>query len=272
MRARSYQYAFGIIIVLTVVLLNLPPHTADRVKTVAGHFFLPLFGAKKGIEYTGGTVVDASLPRSALLQQIEILQHTNDVLTMQLQQSRGAALENVRLRAQLELRNRPAAQMQLARVVGRDPANWWRTIHVDMGIEDGVAVDQPVWVRDGLVGRVRHAGPKHAQVALLGDPTCRVSVKVKETGETAILTAGPFTSFDPSQVNLSFLPSDTAAVPGHQIVTSGLSDIFPADIPVGTILEVEKSPGSVQTTARVKLAVDSSRLSEVWMVMAERDP
>lgn len=267
MRARSYQITLGIIIALAVVLLNLPPHTAARVKTVAGHFFLPLFGLKKGIELTGGTVVDAGLPRSGLLREIDTLQQTNEILTMQLQQARGAAMENVRLRAQLELRGRPAARMQLARVVGRDPANWWRTIQVDMGTEHGAQVGQPVWVRDGLVGRIQHAGPKHAQVALLGDPSCRVSVKVKETGETAILTAGPFTSFDPSQVNLNFLPSDTAAVPGHLVVTSGLSEIFPADIPVGIIVEVEKSHGSVQTTARVKLAVDSSRLSEVWMIM-----
>ena len=270
MRTRSYQISFGIIIALTVMLLNLPSRTAARVKTVAGHFFLPLFGLKKGVEHTSGMIVDAGLPRSALLHEITMLHRTNDVLTMQLQQARGSTMENVRLRGQLELRSRPAAQMQLARVVGRDPANWWRTIQVDMGAESGVQIDQPVWVRDGLVGRVQHVGPKHAQVALLGDPSCRVSVKVRETGETAILAAGPFTTFDPSQVSLIFLPADTAAVPGHQIVTSGLSDIFPADIPVGTIVEVEKSHGSVQTTARVKLAVGSSRLSEVWIVMTKQ--
>ena len=147
MRTRSYQISFGIIIVLTVMLLSLPSRTAARVKTVAGHFFLPLFGIKKGFEYTSGMIVDAGLPRSALLHEISMLHRTNDVLTMQLQQARGSAMENVRLRGQLELRSRPAAQMQLARVVGRDPANWWRTIQIDMGAESGVQVDQPVWVR-----------------------------------------------------------------------------------------------------------------------------
>ena len=267
MRKLSYQIAFGIIIVLSLLLLNLPPHASMRVKGWAGHFFLPLFGIQKGIQQAGGKVVDSALPRSQLLYELNTLHQTNQLLRMELTRLDGVARENVRLKAQLQLKENIRGPLRLARLLGRDPANWWRTIQIDLGERDGVRVNDPVLTAQGLVGRVLQVGPHRAQVALVGDPSCRVSVKVSETEESGVLTAAPFTTVDPRLVNIIHLPADTAAAPENSVITSGLSEIFPANIPVGKIVNIKRSHGSVQTTARVRLTVDSSRLQEVWVMI-----
>ena len=186
---------------------------------------------------------------------------------MELSRWENVTRENARLKVHLEIKEKVRGQLRLARVVGRDPANWWRTIQIDLGERDGVRVNHPVWTEQGLVGRVLQVGPHRAQVTLVGDPSCRVSVKVSETEESGVLTAAPFTAVDPRLVNIIHLPADTAAAPENTVVTSGLSEIFPANIPVGKIVNISHSHGSVQTTARVRLAADSSKLQEVWVMI-----
>ena len=83
MRKTSYQIACGIIVFLSLVLLNLPPRAAMRVKGWAGHFFLPLFGLKKGLQEIGGKAVDSALPRSELLSELNTLHQTNQILKME---------------------------------------------------------------------------------------------------------------------------------------------------------------------------------------------
>ena len=53
----------------------------------------------------------------------------------------------------------------------------------------------------------------------------------------------------------------------HALFTSGLGEIFPRGILVGKLLAVEPAPGSLTTTAQVKLSVNSSKLNEVWVLM-----
>ncbi len=268
MRRRSYQFATGIVLGLSLILLNLPAPTAARLKAALAHSFAPLFGLQRALETFSGAAVDRTLPRSVLLREIQALQRTNELLRIQTDQLRGAGAENVRLRSQLQLSQRPNRPLKLARVIARDPQNWWRAITIDLGSQDGLRPDQPVWVASGLVGRVRHVASRQSQVSLVGDPACRVSVKIRETGEHGILTAGPFTSFDPKVVHLNHLSADTEALPEHTVVTSGLGEVFPADIPVGTLLEIDRPPGALQATARVRLLVDVSKLDEVWVMSA----
>ena len=102
---------------------------------------------------------------------------------------------------------------------------------------------------------------------MLGDPACRISVTIKATGDSGVLNAGGGTVFDPTLVDLLFLPASTEAHPGDTLFTSGLGEIFPRGIPVGKLLAVEPAPGALTTTARVKLSVNSSKLNEVWVLM-----
>jgi rod shape-determining protein MreC len=267
MNKRTYIIASGLVLLLAAVCLNLSPDSSTRLKRTFSSFFIPLFSIQKGVEQAGDFIFDNGTPRKVLLQELHDFKQSNQMLRLQLAQNQNLTQENVNLRKQLKLLPNAEWNPRLTRIVGRDPANWWRSAQIDLGSMDGVKVDMPVLAYEGLVGRVQEVHPHRSRIALLGDPACRISVTVETTGESGVLYAGGGTVFNPTLVDLLFLPASTEARPGDVLFTSGLGEIFPRGILVGKLLAVEPAPGSLTTTAQVKLSVNSSKLNEVWVLM-----
>jgi|TARA_B110000495_G_C22999252_1_gene589506 rod shape-determining protein MreC len=267
MNLRPYVYATGFVLVLTAVLLALPTRSAGQVKLAAGSFFVPLFSAEAGLQRARNFAASKTATREELLEQNQRLALTNEVLRIQIQQLRATAEENKVLRIQVAFAATNQWKLRLGQVIGRDPANWWRTLQINLGSRHGVREGLPVLTPDGLVGRVHDVHPNRSRVALIGDPACRLSINVQPSRENGILTADGATVFNHTIVNLQFLPAHTEARAGDPVVTSGLGRLFPRGIPVGKLLSVAPAPGALNSNARVKLAVDSSRLNEVWVIL-----
>ena len=106
-------------------------------------------------------------------------------------------------------------RLKLANVVLRDPANWWRTVQIDLGTRDGVVENLPVLTADGLVGRVSSVGSRASQVVLIGDPNCRVSARVENPAhDIGIISAsGPL---DNSLVELTYLSGSANLKSGQE--------------------------------------------------------
>ena len=170
--------ALGVVILLTFVALKLPTRAATNLKLAISGMFLPFFGA------TGSTkaLVEKSsyglLSHGELIRQLELLNQTNQLLQIQFRLAVEWKRENDRLHTELGVMRQYPWKLKLARVAARDPANWWKTIRIDLGSRDGVMTNAPVLTPEGLVGRVSEVGFAQSQVALVGDPDCRVSVLV----------------------------------------------------------------------------------------------
>jgi rod shape-determining protein MreC len=119
---------------------------------------------------------------------------------------------------------------------------------------------------DGLVGRIDAVGPSTSEAILIGDPKCRVAVVVRETGEHGVLSSVSAGVLDHRLVDLTHLPRNTALRPGQTVFTSGLGGLFPAGIPVGTVVDVRSVGYGLYTEARVKLGADTSRLHELLVL------
>jgi rod shape-determining protein MreC len=127
---------------------------------------------------------------------------------------------------------KPPWKLKLANVVMRDPANWWRTMQIDLGSRDGLRENLPVITDAGLVGRVSSVSLTHSQVVLIGDPNCRVSALVENAArDMGVLIAGG--TLDTSLVELTYLASSANLKPGQSVITSGLGGVFPKGIPIG---------------------------------------
>lgn len=266
MLRRPKYIVIGVTVGLVLVLLNLPTRTAEQVKLAIGSLFLPLFGvvsaAHTSTERAGNTV----MPRSILAQQVERLQAENEQLKLRLMQAEAALGENDRLRTHLGWQQRRPWRGRLARVIGRDPANWWRAIHIDLGSRDGLRENLPVVTAEGLVGRVGTVGFARSQVLLVGDPNCHVAALVANTRENGMIVPSTSATFDPTIVDLTYLSRNSQLQPGQEVMTSGLGGVFPKDIPVGVIIDKRSVDYGLYTEARVKLHVNMSRLEEVWVL------
>src|ERR1043165_7019470 len=94
---RSHYIALGIVVVLTVTVMNLPDRTRARVKQAIASLFAPPFGLTRSAKETASKAGDYVLPRSELIKQNEALRRENDQLKLQLQDAEKIAKENNQL-------------------------------------------------------------------------------------------------------------------------------------------------------------------------------
>jgi rod shape-determining protein MreC len=265
MLKRRQYIALGLIVVVTLILLNSPDSTTARFKLAVGSVFLPLLGLASASDHLAERAGDALIPRSELLKQNESLRLENQQLRMQLLQNAEISRENDRLRKLYGWQQQQPWKMKLGNVVLREPANWWRTFQIDLGTRDGLSNNLPVLNPEGaLVGRVDSVGLTHSRVVLLGDPNCKVAARVEnETRDTGIITAaGPLeTQF----VELAFLSREANLKAGQVVRTSGHGGVFPKDIPIGIVIDVRPVEYGLSTVARVKLAANLNALEQVWV-------
>ena len=262
---RPYYIALGIVVLVTLVVLKLPARTTSQLKLAISGLFLPFFGLATSTQKLAEKAGDSIAPRGALVAQIEQLQNENRELKLRLAQYETAALENARFRQYYGWEKQATYKCKLARVIGRDPANWWRTLRIDKGIRDGVTTNCAVLTPDGLVGRVSEAGYGQAQVVLLGDPNCRVAVLVDESRDHGIIAPASSSPLDPALVDLSYLPRQSQLRAGQRIVTSGEGGVFPPGILVGYLVDFRSIGYGLYQEARVKLAVRMNGLEEVFV-------
>jgi rod shape-determining protein MreC len=263
---RPHYLAIGGTALLLLALLNLPASVAERLKLVVSGSFLPLFGLRTATHSFLDRASFQLLPRSVLIDEIVRARQENADLSMAAMQGKEAMAENARLRAALSTPPRGPWNRRFARVIGRDATTWWRTLRIDLGSRDGLQVNQVVLTASGLVGRVSQVGLTHADVALVGDAECGVSVTVRETRDLGIIKPGQASSGEGGLVEMSLLQNSPEVMAGQTVITSGLGGIFPAGIPVGSILDSRATEGGLFTTARIRLAVQLNRLEEVWVL------
>jgi rod shape-determining protein MreC len=267
MLKRSHWIGLGLTLALVLVLLNLPDRMTSRLKIALSGLYLPLFGLASSAQKLGEAGGMRALPKSDLIEKIENLRRENEELRFEMMQTEEAARENAMLREAVGWQKRQSWKLRLARVIARDPANWWRTLQIDAGSNQGVARNMPVVTAQGLIGRVQEAGANRSRVILIGDPQCQVPALVDNAGrDTGILKAGEATVLDESLVELTYLSRNSQAIPGQKVLTSGLGGLFPKGIPVGTITETNSVAYGLYLEARVKLSANLRELEEVWVL------
>lgn len=202
--------------------------------------------------------------RRALRAELTALRAENLRLHLQVQTLDALQAENCRLQALLDsLAQTPQPLRALIAStvkVGLDP--YVGQIQIDKGALQGVFVGQPVLDADGVVGQVLHVAAQTSQVLLITDARHAIPVNAVRSGVRAIAVGrGPAGALD-----LPFLPNHVDLEVGDALVTSGLDDVFPADLPVATVSSVnrvgEGEFAEVQATPRGRL----DRIQEVLLV------
>jgi rod shape-determining protein MreC len=264
MLKKPQYFALAFVAVVALIIFNLPPHAMSRFKLVISGTFLPLFGlagsSQQILQKTGNTI----LPRNVLVKENERLRQENEQLKIHGMQNAELLRENTQLRQMIGWQRQTAWKLKPARVIGRDPANWWRTVQIDAGSNQGLRVNLPVLTSDGLVGRIAAVAANRSLVLLLGDPNLRVGALVQEVRENGIVQSSG-TPID-RMVEFQFFSHNTAIKPGQNVISSGDGGVFPKGILIGQIVDIGENNTGLSTQARVKLAADLNSLEEVFVM------
>jgi rod shape-determining protein MreC len=191
-------------------------------------------------------------------------------LETELQARSVRAEEGERLRELLGLRRAVPMDTIAAEVVGRDGVPWFRTLTIDKGEADGVALDAPVMSPTGVVGRVFATGTRAARVQVLLDRDSGAGVLVERSRVSGVVSgqvSGPATGAD--DLVLKYVPDRADVAVGDVVVTSGLDGIYPKGLVVGRVRFVGAASGLFREI-RVEPSARFDRLEEVLVVRRVR--
>lgn len=184
------------------------------------------------------------------------------VAQVQLNRLQNLAQENTRLRQALGFKKLSTFGVIPANVLSKSGSSLLISLSVDQGAADGVEMLAPVVdANANLVGKVVTLGDESSLVQLINDRNFRVSVREMRTR-----TIGIMGFFDPGYFRIENIPFNTKVTIGDSVVTSGFSDIFPPNIFIGLIQQVEPELEGYVKSVRVEVASDFNRLEEVFIL------
>jgi rod shape-determining protein MreC len=184
------------------------------------------------------------------------------LLRQKLIQTENVYLENQRLKKILSFTQGTDYRLVAAKVIARDPSYWNSVVVIDKGIRDGIRENAAVIGYAGLAGKVVEVGSSTCKVMLLNDPNFRVSALVQRSRQEGLVSG----ALENRLIMRYLLPEADVKI-GDIIITSGLTEIFPPNIVIGTVVGVRKEYSGLSLYCTIKPAMGPSGLEEVLVVI-----
>lgn len=184
----------------------------------------------------------------------------------ELQLSEKAA-EADRLRALLDFKNQLSYQTIAAEVIASSPGERSNAVYIGKGLDSGLATDLAVITPMGIVGKIIAVFPHSAQVLLITDTSSGVGCVLQKSRVQGVLKGS-----GQNLTHLHYVMNDRDVSVGELVLTSGLDQIYPEGLPVGTVTRA--APGNIYKDILVTPAAQLDRLESVLVVtkMEPSDP
>ncbi len=184
-----------------------------------------------------------------------------DLLELENSRYQEMLLANERLQKLLNFQDNTDETLLPARVIGWDSSGLFKSITIDKGKSDGLAINMPVVNAEGVVGRVVSVSPSYSQVLLITDQNSAVDGLVQRSrGRGTLRGRGS------SECYFDYVIKTCDVEAGDIIVSSGMGGVFPKGLSLGKVTKIRESDYKLFKDVRVAPAVDFSKLEEVLVV------
>ncbi|MFV0540360.1 MAG: rod shape-determining protein MreC [Aestuariibaculum sp.] len=150
-----------------------------------------------------------------------------------------------------------------ANIVKNSYASLDNILLVNRGKKDSIQEDFGVVSSKGIVGIVTKAGRRYATIISVLNTTCRISAQLKKSNHSGILT---WNGENPEFVQLIDIQKIAPVSKGDTIVTSGMSAIFPKNIPIGIVADFKLDYAGNFYEISVKLFNDMTNIEHVYII------
>jgi rod shape-determining protein MreC len=239
-KARYGNIIFAILLTFSFVLIigRATPYVSI-IKDIVYYIAYPNIEVANKILHTPGRFADNIKSVVFLHQQNLIYKQKNQELEDKIRNCNIISKEYDNLSKLLNLEKIKNTKSIFARILAREPCEWYQWLIIDKGNNADIKKDLPVVIFNKskntlcVMGKILEVYKSSAKVALITNSICELPVEIKNKGVNCI--AG---GFDSNLLKIIYIPLDSDIKPGDEIVVSGLSSVFPKGIPVGVIREV----------------------------------
>ena len=151
-------------------------------------------------------------------------------------------------------------------VIGRDSLDTFGSFTANKGTLDGVAKGDTVINDEGyLVGTVIEANLNSCKVLTILHPSFAAAGAVSRTRDNGIVTGSAAQAAEGLCI-MTNLTRDTLANTGDQIITTGLGGVYPADLLVGSIVQLQPEESGKSAIAVIRPGADIDGLTHVFII------
>ena len=249
------------VIIVTVLIFN---RLLFKLKDQIDKAFLPIQSKVYNVANRAIGIKDIIFSYESIIAENENLKKENMELKIQKERNQKILEENERLSKLLEMKENTIykGSLKFARVSFSDISNLNNKIFIDLGEKDGIKVDMIAVYGDYLVGKIIDVDSDYSIVELITNPNFVISAKT----EADIL--GIARGSDEEDGLLYFQPSivEDTLKKGEEIVTSGVSNIFPEGIKIGKIENIDDKENYNYKKITIKPAFESKDLKELIVI------
>tara|TARA_A100001011_G_scaffold295373_1_gene307669 strand:+ start:6215 stop:7036 length:822 start_codon:yes stop_codon:yes gene_type:complete len=153
--------------------------------------------------------------------------------TLAIQNSR----ENKVLKRLLQATDNDIKLVKTASLVSRNDNLFSKLININAGYQHNIKKNMSAINERGLIGKIIETTSDNSRILLLTDPNLSISVKTISDGIFSILSGAG----DDKYLVSRFVKDNKMPRLGDIVVSSGTTQIFPADLLVGKIAKIEKN-------------------------------
>lgn len=196
------------------------------------------------------------------------LRKQNVLLLDELSRLRAAEQRIEELREMLQFSAESDLALYPVQIVGKELNQVTNSITVDAGSEQDIKKGMPMVSSDGLVGKVILTAPGYSQIMPFFNTLYRVSAKLQQSNAYGIVS---WDGESIEELQLNYIPQTIEVDTGEVVVTSGLSNQYPADIPIGTVSRTKPQVGKETQIVYIEPFVNLFEIAEGFIVKFEPD-
>lgn len=263
---------FKLFIALTIILFafmlraTLTEGFSNVVSSIVGVVTTPIQKATSSFTDSVTEFLYKFVHINDIAEENQLLKDENRDLNEQMADYENIKHENETLKKDLGVKEQnPEWILEKAAVVARDPAGRFYSFTIDKGYLDGISERDPVVTADGLVGIVSEVSPMFSKVITILDISLNVGCYNVRTRDVATIS-GEISLAQQGKTRMSLLPRESSSAKGDIIQTTGTSGLFPKDITIGKISEVQFEPHGTTLYAVVGPSTDVKNVKDVLVI------
>ncbi|KEI04239.1 rod shape-determining protein MreC [Clostridium botulinum] len=263
------------VIVLSVSFLILIGYTVGKEKmSTAGNGVGVVLNSVQGVVYK----FNSKLKKSAkfmfhfkdVKEENKRLRKENVVLKDKALKYDSLAKENERFKKMVNFKDQRSEYDYIGcEIIGKSGENWLDGFVINRGSDDGIQKKMVVVTGEGLVGQVTSVANKWSIVQSIINENIQVAGMLNSTRENDGVVKGYKDYSNKLLAKLYFLPLDSKVKKGDTVLTSALGSLYPKDIKIGTVIDVEEDKGKLVKNALIEPSVDFNRLEELFVVVSK---
>jgi rod shape-determining protein MreC len=267
--SRRTRLVLGVLLIIAIALITLDFRDggASPARNVGADIFGPVERITHDVTDPVASLFDSITGGPSAQGTIASLQQENAALRAQLSSAQLSKTARKQLAQLLQL-DAGGYRIMAANVIAAG-GDYSDTVTLDVGRSDGIKPDETVLNGSGFVGTVTQVSEDTSTVLLADDASSAIGVQLQGSGQIGAIRGTGRSTSGSAMLRLTLFDANAVLEPGQQVDTYASVGDQPEvpGVPVGTVVSVHSSPGSLTQTALVRPFVDFTALGVVGVVV-----